>query len=42
MHRPIPTIESMLTLGDSYTSNSLFGSLSLNGVKLGSDQRMWP
>ncbi len=40
--RPIPAIESMLTLGDSYTSNSLFGSLSFNGVKLASDQRMWP
>ncbi len=32
----------MLTLGDRYTSNSLFGSLSFNGAKLASDQRMWP
>jgi len=40
--RPIPAIESILSLGENYTSNSLFGSLSFNGVKLGSDTRMWP
>ena len=39
---PLPVISSELTLGDSYTDSSLFGSLSFNGVKLTTDERMWP
>lgn len=42
LQRPIPEIESMLTLGDSYTSSNLFGSLSFRGVKLATDVRMKP
>lgn len=40
--RPLPSINSLVTLGDSYTNSSLFGSLSFNGVKLASDTRMMP
>ncbi|WP_142475918.1 fimbrial outer membrane usher protein [Klebsiella oxytoca] len=40
--RAVPGLESVLTVGDSYTSNSLFGSLSFNGIKLATDTRMWP
>ncbi|MGL9733450.1 MAG: fimbria/pilus outer membrane usher protein [Symbiopectobacterium sp.] len=36
-----PAIESMLILGDTYISNSLFGNLSFNGIKLASDQCIW-
>ncbi|ELW1649007.1 fimbrial outer membrane usher protein [Enterobacter oligotrophicus] len=42
VQRAIPQLESVMTIGDSYTSNSLFGSLSFNGVKLATDTRMWP
>lgn len=42
IQRPIPEINSLLSLGDNYTSNTLFGSLSFNGIKLATDQRMWP
>lgn len=42
VQRPLADIESQLTLGDSYTSSTMFGSLSFNGVKLETDQRMWP
>lgn len=40
--RAIPELESVFTVGDSYTSNSLFGSLSFNGIKIATDKRMWP
>lgn len=42
VQRPIPVINSVLTLGDTYTNSSLFGSLSFNGMKLSTDERMWP
>nr|WP_245930106.1 fimbrial outer membrane usher protein [Mangrovibacter plantisponsor] len=42
VQRPLPDISSQLSLGDNYTSSSMFGSLSFNGVKLETDQRMWP
>jgi outer membrane usher protein len=40
--RPIPAINSVITVGDSYTNSSLFGSLSFNGLKLASDLKMFP
>ncbi|AVF37626.1 fimbrial outer membrane usher protein [Rahnella sikkimica] len=40
--RPLASINSLITFGDSYTNSSLFGSLSFNGVKLASDTRMMP
>jgi len=42
VQRPLPQIESELSLGDTYTNSSLFGSLSFNGMKLSTDERMWP
>lgn len=42
VQRPLPALESVIAAGDNYTSNSLFGSLSFNGVKLSTDQQMWP
>jgi outer membrane usher protein len=42
VQRPIAPLNSVVTLGDSYTDSSLFGSLSFNGVKLTTDERMWP
>ncbi|WP_152999663.1 fimbrial outer membrane usher protein [Pantoea stewartii] len=42
VQRPLEGINSQLALGDNYTSNSLFGSLAFNGIKLASDERMWP
>lgn len=35
-------MNSIIAFGDNYTNSSLFGSLSFNGVKLSTDQRMWP
>lgn len=40
--RPLPTIDSVVTLGDSYTKSSLFGSMAFNGIKLENDTRMSP
>lgn len=40
--RPLSEINSVVTLGDSYTNSSLFGSLSFNGMKLASDVKMYP
>ncbi|MCS5931879.1 fimbria/pilus outer membrane usher protein [Klebsiella pneumoniae subsp. pneumoniae] len=31
-----------MAFGDNYTDSSLFGSLSFNGIKLATDERMWP
>ncbi|WP_409566150.1 fimbria/pilus outer membrane usher protein, partial [Pantoea sp. CTOTU50773] len=42
VQRPLTSINSQLSLGDSYTDSSLFGSLPFNGVKLATDERMWP
>ncbi|WP_082683169.1 fimbrial outer membrane usher protein [Entomohabitans teleogrylli] len=42
VQRPIPIINSVISVGDNYTNTSLFGSLSFNGIKLSTDQRMWP
>ncbi|MGU3525046.1 fimbrial outer membrane usher protein [Enterobacteriaceae bacterium C23F] len=40
--RPLPALSSELTVGDAYTDNSVFGSLSFNGIKIATDKRMWP
>lgn len=42
MQRPIATLNSNLMIGQSYSGGSLFGSMAYNGVKLETDQRMWP
>lgn len=42
VQRPLPIIDSVVSFGDNYTNSSLFGSLSFNGIKLSTDQRMWP
>lgn len=42
VQRPIEQLDSIMTLGDAYTDSSLFGSLSFNGIKLATDERMWP
>jgi outer membrane usher protein len=42
LQRPIEPLNSVLTVGDSYTESSQFGSLSYNGIKLTTDERMRP
>lgn len=42
VQRPVESIKSILSVGDVFTGNSLFGSLSFNGVKLEKDNRMLP
>lgn len=42
VQRPLVATNSLMTLGDAYTDASLFGSLSFNGIKLATDERMWP
>lgn len=42
VQRPIARLESMLTAGESYTSGNLLGSVAFTGVRLETDQRMWP
>ncbi|HCL5925338.1 TPA: fimbrial outer membrane usher protein [Citrobacter amalonaticus] len=42
VQRPLPQLDSTIAFGDNYTNSSLFGNLSFNGVKLSTDQRMWP
>lgn len=42
VQRPIQQINSVISVGDNYTDSSLFGSISFNGVKLATDERMWP
>jgi outer membrane usher protein len=42
VQRPIERLESVLAVGDSYTDSSQFGSLSYNGFKLTTDERMRP
>ncbi|MBB6184567.1 fimbria/pilus outer membrane usher protein [Oleiagrimonas soli] len=40
--RDLPSLRSTLTLGDSYTDGTVFDSLGLRGVQLGTDDRMLP
>lgn len=40
--RSIRALRSRLTLGDGYTSSSMFDSMAFRGVMLGSDQAMFP
>ena len=42
LQRPIAALNSSLMIGQSYSGGSLFGSMAFNGVKLETDQRMWP
>lgn len=42
VQRPLTAIDSIMAFGDNYTDSSLFGSLSFNGIKLATDERMWP
>lgn len=42
IQRPLENFNSQISIGDNYTDNSLFGSLSFNGIKLATDERMWP
>ncbi|GAB3028296.1 fimbrial biogenesis outer membrane usher protein [Oleiagrimonas citrea] len=40
--RDLPSLRSTLTVGDSYTDGTIFDSLGLRGVQLGTDDRMLP
>jgi len=42
VQHPIAKLESVLTAGESYTPGNLLGSMAFTGVKLETDQRMWP
>ncbi|WON76640.1 fimbria/pilus outer membrane usher protein [Serratia sp. UGAL515B_01] len=42
MQRPLPTLGSQLTLGESFTPGSLFSSLGFRGIMLQTDERMRP
>ncbi|MCC5686430.1 fimbria/pilus outer membrane usher protein, partial [Klebsiella pneumoniae] len=42
VQRPLTAIDSIMAFGDNYTDSSLVGSLSFNGLKLATDERMWP
>ncbi|MFZ1874652.1 MAG: fimbria/pilus outer membrane usher protein [Chania sp.] len=42
VQRPLPSISSQLTLGDSFTSGSLFSSMGFRGIQLETDDRMLP
>lgn len=42
IQRPIDSIDSELKIGDSYTKDSLFGSLSFRGLQMSTDERMLP
>jgi len=42
VQRPFAATNALMTLGDTYTDSSLFGSLSFNGIKFATDERMWP
>lgn len=42
LQHPIAKLESVLTVGESYTSGNLLGSMAFTGIKLETDQRMWP
>ncbi|MDN0089296.1 fimbria/pilus outer membrane usher protein [Yersinia nurmii] len=40
--RPLPSIKSQLTLGQTYLTSDIFDTLSYSGIKLASDERMLP
>lgn len=42
LQRPIPQLDSQLTLGETFTDSTLFGTMSFRGAKMATDQRMWP
>lgn len=42
LQHPIAKLESVLTVGESYTPGNLLGSMAFTGIKLETDQRMWP
>lgn len=42
LQRPVAQLESLLTVGESYTPGNLLGSMAFTGIKLETDQRMWP
>ncbi|MEB7540290.1 fimbrial outer membrane usher protein [Pantoea anthophila] len=42
VQRPLPSLSSEVMIGDTFTDGRMFGSMSFNGVKLATDQRMWP
>lgn len=42
LRRPLPSIQGVLTLGESYTDGQLFDSVGYRGVSLVSDDRMLP
>ncbi|MDR5020131.1 fimbria/pilus outer membrane usher protein [Yersinia rochesterensis] len=42
VQRPIEQLDSQLTLGETFTDSTLFGTMSFRGAKMATDQRMWP
>jgi P pilus assembly protein, porin PapC len=42
LQHPISKLESVMTAGESYTPGNLLGSMAFTGIKLETDQRMWP
>lgn len=42
VQRPISQLDSQLTLGETFTDSTLFGTMSFRGAKMATDQRMWP
>ncbi|AKJ41288.1 fimbria/pilus outer membrane usher protein [Pragia fontium] len=42
LYRPLPSLQSTLTLGEDYVNSSLFDSWRYTGMKLASDERMLP
>lgn len=42
LQRPVASLQSILSAGQSYTGGNLFSSMAFTGVKLETDQRMWP
>lgn len=42
LQRPIAALQSSLSAGQSYTGGNLLSSMAFTGVKLETDQRMWP
>lgn len=42
VQRPVAAIEGILAVGENYTNASQFGTLSFNGLKVSTDQRMRP
>jgi len=42
LQRDLPSLRSVLTVGDSYTDGTVFDSFGIRGVQLGTDDRMLP